>query len=190
MLLFLLFYEGDLTNIMHNNWSPCLNKVKLFLKNLRFRLARCEGCSRVDDGHRGLEPEKDCRCALIIPRAWKPPLPSRLSDDYGVIARGALIWCIHAIHPPSEPRVAILCRARFVHWIQQVSLPRSTRGSRTKGSLFLLSRMSFRFENCGAYTWSSNGLSTWRSISHRSFAARSDPEACYSFVLCKYDETV
>lgn len=39
MLLFLLFYEGDLTNIMHNNWSPCLNKVKLFLKNLRFRLA-------------------------------------------------------------------------------------------------------------------------------------------------------
>lgn len=99
-----------------------------------------------------LNQKKIVRCTLIIPRVHEstpPPLPlSRL--DYPTITEllhaVRLYARIHAIHPPSEPRVAILCRARFVHWIQQVSLPRSTKGSRTKDSLSsaFTNELSFR----------------------------------------------
>lgn len=88
---------------------------------------------------------------LVIPHAWKPAVHGTLSRLPPTITPELM----HAVRlcrisyirdsPPSETRVATFRRARFVHWIQQVSLPLIDKGESHKGLPILASTNELLF---------------------------------------------
>lgn len=115
--------------------------------------------------------------ACYSARVWKPAvhgtyaLPARTSDYAEVIARSAYtVSYTQTILPPS--RVWPFFRAQLVHWIQPVSLPQSTMGDAQRAPYPHFHEWAFASKISALYTWPSNDLSCWHSISHRSFAGR------------------
>lgn len=150
----------------------------------------------MDDGHRGLEPE-DHRCTatwFVIPRVHESPPYTAARPTRSTTITPKLLHAVLMLSRIRETilpldRVRLLFRMRLVHWIQRVSLPRSTKEDGQRVLYPRFHERAFASKIAAPCTWPSNGLLSWRSISHRSSAERWSrrraPPSCYSPVLRK-----